>query len=173
MLVECFEGLVSLYGLWKVLSRLQCPLRFLAIFRQLHDSQMSQAMYYGSLTESVAPFQTASSKGVSTAFSEAAKTFGLTISLKRLNYFTNLSQVQPTSLRRSSLMAQPLTQSSIISNDTAVTKDQDNRQSNASSSFGSLSKKVWHLAAPLSLPIYHFSKCTELSLCERSSMVQS
>lgn len=41
MLVEYFEGLVSLNGLWKVLSSLHCPPKFLAILRQVYDSQMS------------------------------------------------------------------------------------------------------------------------------------
>jgi len=33
---------VSRDGLWKVLTRLGCPPKFLTILRQLHDGQMGQ-----------------------------------------------------------------------------------------------------------------------------------
>ena len=54
-------------GLWKVLSRLGCPPKFLVFPRQLHDSQMGKVKFNGSLTECfpTSPFQTVSGKGVS------------------------------------------------------------------------------------------------------------
>ena len=43
---------VSREGLWKILARLGCPPKFLTILRQLHEGQMGQVKYNGTLTDS-------------------------------------------------------------------------------------------------------------------------
>ena len=83
-------------------------------------------------------------------FSDAAKNFGLTISLKKTEV---LYQPHPRegyspphiSIDGINLNAvEHLTyQSSVMSNDATVSKDLDNRLSKASSFFGRLSKRVW------------------------------
>ena len=39
-------------GLWKILARLGCPLKFLTILRQLHEGQQGQVKHNGSLSGS-------------------------------------------------------------------------------------------------------------------------
>ncbi|WP_419602576.1 hypothetical protein, partial [Thiolapillus sp.] len=83
-------------------------------------------------------------------FSDAAKNFGLNISLKK----TEVSYQPPprvayspphVSIDRTNLNAVEhfAYLGSVISNDATVSKDLDNRLSKASSSFGRLSKRVW------------------------------
>ena len=43
---------VSRDGLWKILSRLVCPTKFLTIIRQLHEGQRGQVKHKGSLSDS-------------------------------------------------------------------------------------------------------------------------
>ena len=50
-LTKTFD-IVSRDGLWKILVRLGCPLKFLTIFRHLHESQQGQMKHNGSLSGS-------------------------------------------------------------------------------------------------------------------------
>ena len=50
-LTKAFDT-VSRDGLWKILSRLGCPPKFLTIIRQLHEGQRGQVKHNGSLSDS-------------------------------------------------------------------------------------------------------------------------
>ena len=97
-------------------------------------------------------------------FSDAAKNFGLTISLKktevlyepppRVAYSPPHISIDGTNLNAVKHFTYL---GSVISNDATVSKDLDNRLSKASSSFGRLSKRVWQshslrLSTKLSFP---------------------
>ena len=85
-----------------------------------------------------------------TRFSDAAKNFGLTISLKktevlyqpppRVEYSPHNISIDGTNLNAVEHFTYL---GSVISNDATVSKDLDNHLSKASSSFGRLSKRVW------------------------------
>ena len=83
-------------------------------------------------------------------FSEAAKAFGLTISLKKTEVMYQPPPREAYSPPQISIDGTNLNAvdhftylGSVISNDATVSKDLDNRLSKASSSFGRLSKRVW------------------------------
>ena len=83
-------------------------------------------------------------------FSDAAKNFGLTISLKKTEVLCQPPQHEAYSPPHISIDGTNLNAvehftylGSIISSDATVSKDLDNRLSKASSSFGRLSKRVW------------------------------
>ena len=48
-LTKAFDT-VSRDGLWKILARLRCPLKFLTILSQLHEGQQGQVEHNGSLS---------------------------------------------------------------------------------------------------------------------------
>ena len=83
-------------------------------------------------------------------FSDAAKNFGLTISLKKTEvlyqppprgaYSRPHISIDSTNLNT---MKHFIYLGSVISNDATVSKDLENRSSKACSSFGRLSKRVW------------------------------
>ena len=83
-------------------------------------------------------------------FSDAAKNFDLTISLKKtevlyqplpcVSYSPLHISINGTNLNA---MEHFTYLGSVISNDATVSKDLDNRLSKASSSFGRLSKRIW------------------------------
>ncbi|WP_293703670.1 hypothetical protein, partial [Thiolapillus sp.] len=83
-------------------------------------------------------------------FSDAAKNFGLTISLKKTEVLYQPPPREAYSPPHISIDGTNLNAvehftylGSVISNDATVSKDLDNRLSKASSSFGRLSKRVW------------------------------
>ena len=215
---------VSRDGLWKILARLGCPPKLLAILVQLHEGQMGQVKHSGNLSEPfpidsgvkqgcvLAPtlfaiffsmmlreakedltdgiyirFRTDGSvfnlrrllartktleclilellfaddcallahteevlQRVVNRFAEAARAFGLTISLKKTEvlhqkpprglYSPPHVSIEGTSLNT---VEQFTYLGSIISNDATVTKDVDSRLAKASSSFGRLQQRVW------------------------------
>ena len=84
-----------------------------------------------------------------TAFSKAAKIFGFTIILKKSEELYQPPPCQAYSLpsidgANFNAVKHLTYQGSVIPNDVTVTKDLDNIMSKASSSFGRLSKRVWH-----------------------------
>ena len=83
-------------------------------------------------------------------FSDAAKNFDLTISLKKTEVLYQLPPREAYSPPHISIDGTNLNAveyftylGSIIPSDATVSKDLDNRSSKASSSFGRLSKRVW------------------------------
>ena len=50
-LTKAFD-MASRDGLWKILSRLGCPPKFLTIIRQLHEGQRGRVKHNGSLSDS-------------------------------------------------------------------------------------------------------------------------
>ena len=83
-------------------------------------------------------------------FSDAAKHFGLTTSLKKTEVLYQPPQRQAYSPSHISIFGINLSAvehftylGSVISNNATVSKDLDNRLSNANSSFGRLSKRTW------------------------------
>ena len=84
-------------------------------------------------------------------FSDATKNFGLTISLKKAEVLYQPSPHEAYSPPHFSIDGINLNAvedfiylGSVMSSDATVSKDRDNRLSKASSSFGRLSKRVWH-----------------------------
>ena len=84
------------------------------------------------------------------SFCDAAKNFGLIISLKKTEVLYQLPPREAYSSPNTSIAVTNLSamehftyQGNVISNDARVSKDLDNRLSKASSSFGRLSKRVW------------------------------
>ena len=222
-LTKAFDT-VSREGLWRILGKLGCPPRFLAILQQLHIGQRGQVKHNGEFSESfpivngvkqgcvLAPtlfaiffsmmlqeakedlhegiyirFRTDGSvfnlrrllahtktlerlvldllfaddcallahteEALQTAvnrFAQAAKAFGLTISLKKTEVLyqkppreaytppqINIEGYQLKAVEHFTYLG------SVISNDATTTKDVDNRIAKASSSFGRLQKRVW------------------------------
>jgi transcription termination factor 2 len=83
-------------------------------------------------------------------FADAAKAFGLTISLKKTEVLHQKSPTESYNQPQSNIDGLPLNTvdhftylGSVISNDATVSKDVDNRLAKASSSFGRLQKLVW------------------------------
>lgn len=215
-LTKAFDT-VSREGLWKILSKLVCPSRFLTILKQLHTGQKGQVKHNRDFSDTfpigngvkqgcvLAPtlfaiffsmmlheakedlhegiyirFRTDGSvfnlrcllartktleklildllfaddcallahtkealQAVINRFAQAAKAFGLTISLKKPPQGTytpphiDIDGYPLNSVEHFTYLG------SVISNDATTAKDVDNRIAKASSSFGRLQKRVW------------------------------
>lgn len=222
-LTKAFDT-VSRDGLWKILAKLGCPPKFLAILRQLHEDQRGQVKSCGEFSEPfpigngvkqgcvLAPtlfaiffslmlrgakedltegiyirFRTDGSvfnlrrllahtktleelilellfaddcallahaeealQTVVNHFADAAKAFGLTISLGKTEVMYQAPPHGPYTPPKINIDGHQLNAvehftylGSVISNDASVSKDIDHRLSKASCSFGRLQRRVW------------------------------